>query len=95
MNPEQANKTERKIKMSNTLTPQQKAAQTKARNKQAKFEAAEEAAKAEIKRLGYGPRFYAGKCHAIEGLKDGETYYQEQFPGGYDSWQETLEALQS
>jgi len=81
--------------MSNALTPQQKAAQTKARNKQAKFEAAEEAAKAEIKRLGYGPRFYAGKCHAIEGLKDGETYYQEQFPGGYDSWQETLEALQN
>ncbi len=50
---------------------------------------------AEIKRLGYGPRFYAGKCHAIEGLKDGETYYQEQFPGGYDSWQAALEAIQN
>ncbi len=78
-----------------TLTPQQKAAQTRARKKQEAFEAAEAAAKEEIKRLGYGPRFYAGKCHAIEGLKDGETYHQEPFPGGYDSWQETLEAIQN
>ena len=77
------------------MTPQQKAAQTRARKKQDAFVAAEAAAKAEIKRLGYGPRFYAGKCHAIEGLQDGETYYQEQFPGGYGSWQETLESIRS
>lgn len=77
------------------MTPQQKAAQTKAAKKQQAFEVAEAAAKAEIIKLGYGPRFYAGKCHAIEGLKPGETYHQEQFPGGYASWQETLEAITS
>lgn len=55
--------------------------------------AAEEAAKAALKNLGYGLRFYGGRCHAIEGLKDGETYYQSAFPGGEDSWQKTLEAI--
>ncbi len=55
----------------------------------------EEEAKAKIIKRGYGPRFYAGKCHAIEGLLPGETYCQEQFPGGYDSWQEALDALDS
>lgn len=76
------------------MTPQQKSAQTRAVKKHAAFQAAEEKAKAKIKELGYGPRFYGGKCHVIEGLKDGETYYQEQFPGGgYISWQEALEAI--
>lgn len=82
--------------MSNTtekITPQQKAALTRAKKKQEAFEIAEANAKAEIIRLGYGPRFYAGKCHAIEGLKPGETYYQEQFPGGYATWQECLDAI--
>lgn len=76
------------------MTPQEKAAETRRRKKQEAFVAAEAVAKEEIKRLGYGPRFYAGKCHAIEGLRDGQTYHQEQFPGGYNSWQETLEAIQ-
>lgn len=75
------------------MTPQQKAAQTRANKKQAAFEAAEAVAKQKIKDLGYGPRFYAGKCHAIEGLRDGDTYRQEQFPGGFDSWQEALAAI--
>lgn len=75
------------------MTPAQKAAQTRAAKKQAALEKAEEAAKQAIKDRGYGPRFYSGKCHAIQGLKDGETYHQEQFPGGYDSWQETLAAI--
>lgn len=77
------------------MTTQQKSAQTRAEKKHAVFQSAEEQAKSKIKAMGYGPRFYAGKCHAIEGLKDGDTYYQEQFPGGYDSWQETLEALET
>jgi hypothetical protein len=75
------------------MTPQQKAAQTKAAQKYAAHQETEETAKAEIIRRGYGPRFYAGKHHAIPGLADGETYRQEQFPGGYDSWQEALEAI--
>lgn len=66
---------------------------TKSAKKQAAFENAEESAKQAIKALGYGPRFYSGKCHAIEGLKDGGTYHQEQFAGGYESWQETLAAI--
>lgn len=70
-----------------------KARATRMRKKHEAFQRAEDAAKAEIIALGYGPRFYAGKCHAIEGLKPGETYYQEQFHGGYGSWQETLESL--
>lgn len=77
------------------MTPAQKSAQTRAQNKQAAFARREDAAKQEIKRLGYGPRWYAGKCHAILGLKDGETYHQEQFAGGYETWQETLAAITS
>ena len=79
--------------MKTQFTPQQKAANTRAARRQAAFEQAEASAKSEIEGRGYGPRFYAGKCHAIEGLKPGETYRQEQFPGGYDSWQEALSAL--
>lgn len=75
------------------MTPQQKAAKTREAKKYAAHQAAEETAKSEIIRLGYGPRFYAGKHHAIKGLAAGETYHQEQFPGGYDSWQEALEAI--
>ena len=75
------------------MTTQQKAAVTRAKNKQAKFELNEIGAKAEIKSMGYGPRYYAGKCHAIEGLKDGETYYQEGSPGGYWTWAETLASI--
>ena len=77
------------------MTPQQKSAATRQAKKQAAYEAAEAAAKAKIVALGYGPRFYAGHRHAIKGLKDTDTYYQDQFPGGYDSWQECLEAIQS
>jgi hypothetical protein len=75
------------------MTPQQKAARTRAYRQYESHQAAEEAAKAELIRLGYGPRFYAGKHHAIKGLKAGETYRQDQFPGGHDSWQAALADL--
>ena len=75
------------------MTHQQKAAKTREAKKYAAHQAAEERAKAEIIRLGYGPRFYAGRHHAIKGLAAGETYHQEQFLGGYGSWQETLERV--
>ena len=74
------------------MTPQQKAANTRAKNKYAAYLVAENAAKAEIIRRGYGPRFYNGKHHAIQGLAAGETYHQDA-DGGYDSWQLTLEHL--
>ena len=75
------------------MTRWQKGAETRRFKKQAAWNAAEEKAKLELMALGYGLRFYAGKRHAIEGLEPNETYYQEQFPGGYDSWQEALAAV--
>ena len=78
---------------SEKITPQKKSALTRSRKKQAAFEIAEESAKTELANLGYGTRFYAGKCHAIEGLMPGDTYYQQQFPFGADSWQAALAAI--